>query len=256
MQKEIGKAFDSTCEVFFGKKIGNISNYEKWLKRYVRDPIERESGGNTIYIPNMLYYDAIKERLVDLGQALELGKKHISAEDARSLTLANAAQKLRPIDTITSDAIEGRNVSVEQVAAYGLSHYCYSGTFFVQNKYCAYCFWPRQSEYVFGSVYLFSSKFCINCYYSSNLVRCFEVSDSNNCTDCYFCHNCENLDNCMFCFNVKSKRYAIANVEVGREAYIKIRKALIEDVTKKLEKEKWLETGIYNLGCGGKDGHK
>lgn len=249
MQKEVEKAFESACEVLFGRKIGSIEPYETWLRRYVRDAIEMKPGRKTIYIPNMLYYDAIKERLVSLEDALEFGKKGLSAEDARTLTLADAAQKLSAIKTTTSDVHEGKNISVEKVAAYGLSHYCSSGTFYVQNKYCAYCFWPRQSEYVFGSAYLFSSKFCINCYYSSNLVRCFEVSDSNSCTDCSFCHNCENLDNCMLCFNVKSKRYAIANVEIGREEYMRIKKLLFEDITRKLEKGKWLETSVYNLGC-------
>ncbi len=60
----------------------------------------------------------------------------------------------------------------------------------------------------------------------------------------------------MLCFNVKSKRYAIANVEIGREEYLRIKKLLLYDITKRLEKEKRLETSIYNLGCGGKDGHK
>ncbi len=131
MQKELEKAFESTCEVLFGKKIGCISDYEKWLMRYVGPPIERMVGGKTIYIPNMLYYDAIKERLVGLEEALELGKKSIPIEDIRGLTLANAGKKLAPIKTTTSDVFHGKNVSVEKVAAYGLSHYCNYGTFFV-----------------------------------------------------------------------------------------------------------------------------
>jgi hypothetical protein len=79
-------------------------------------------------------------------------------------------------------------------------------------------------------------------------MRCFEVNDSNSCTDCYFCHNCEDLKNCMFCFNTKAKRYAIGNVEVGREAYMKIRKLLQEQVADELEKTKSLRHDIYNIG--------
>ncbi|MBM3228892.1 hypothetical protein FJZ26_00515 [Candidatus Parvarchaeota archaeon] len=62
-------------------------------------------------------------------------------------------------------------------------------------------------------------------------------------------HNCESLDNCMFCFNTKSKRYAIANKEVGREAYMKIKKLFLDEIGEKLEKNKDLKTSIYTIGC-------
>jgi hypothetical protein len=252
MQKEIEKAFDSTCEVIFGRKIGALGDYAEWLGKHVKGPIERKTlNGTRIYIPNTLFYAAIKGKLVGIGEALELGKKAIPAEEARALTLENAARALAPIKSTTSEVLNGTNISIEEVAACGLSHYCFRSTFLVQNKYCAFCFWPRQSEYAFGAAYLFSSKFCINCHYSSNLVRCFEMSDCNSCSDCYFCHNCENMDNCMFCFNSKSKRYAVCNVEVGREKYMEIKKRVIGRLAEKLGKDKGLDLSIYNIGCGG-----
>jgi len=53
----------------------------------------------------------------------------------------------------------------------------------------------------------------------------------------------------MFCFNVKSKRYAIANVEVGREGYLRIKQIVLGDIAKKLERNKELEFGVFNIGC-------
>ena len=252
MGKEAAKAFESVCAVLLGKNIGTLEQCAPWLGRNVLPPIERTANGKSVYIPDMLYYNAIKERLVDGQSAQELGKKSITQEQARALSLSGASKTLAAIKTTTSDVSQGKNIAVEKAAAYGMSHYCSNGTFFVSNKYCAYCFWPRQSEYAFGSVYLFSSKFCMNCYYSSALTRCFEVSDSNRCTDCYYCHNCENLQDCMFCFNVKSKRYAVCNVELGREKYMALKKSVLAEISGKLEKEHSLSLGIYNLGCGGK----
>jgi hypothetical protein len=52
----------------------------------------------------------------------------------------------------------------------------------------------------------------------------------------------------MFCFNVKSKRYAIGNVELGRDKYLEVKQKVLEEIVKKLEKNKSLEISIFNLG--------
>jgi hypothetical protein len=52
----------------------------------------------------------------------------------------------------------------------------------------------------------------------------------------------------MFCFNTKSKRYAIANVEIGREKYLKIKQTVLGELVSKLEKNKSLGISIFNLG--------
>ncbi|MFA6530582.1 MAG: hypothetical protein WCT31_02540 [Candidatus Micrarchaeia archaeon] len=87
----------------------------------------------------------------------------------------------------------------------------------------------------------------MNCYNSYRLARCFEVDTSEDCTGCYFIHNCENVHDSMFCFNVKSKRYAIANVELGREKYMKIKERIVNEIAGKLGKDKKLELSIYDI---------
>jgi len=93
------------------------------------------------------------------------------------------------------------------------------------------------------------SSFCMKCYSSTKLTRCFEVNDSNACTDCYFCHNCENLTECMFCFNAKGKRYAIGNVEVGKEAYMKVKRLVQSQLAGELERTKGCKRDIYSIGA-------
>lgn len=66
------------------------------------------------------------------------------------------------------------------------------------------------------------------------------------------CHNIEDCQECMFCFNVKSLRYAIGNVEVGKERYLKIKRMVLDEISKKLEKDKNLGISIYNIGCKAK----
>ncbi|MCX6773028.1 MAG: hypothetical protein NTV88_04640 [Candidatus Micrarchaeota archaeon] len=56
----------------------------------------------------------------------------------------------------------------------------------------------------------------------------------------------------MFCFNTKAKRYAIGNVELGREAYLKIKKLVQAQIIAELEKTHSLKYDIYNIGTRGK----
>lgn len=53
----------------------------------------------------------------------------------------------------------------------------------------------------------------------------------------------------MFCFNAKSLRYAIGNVEVGKEEYLKVKARILASIFERLEKEKRLAHSIFNIGC-------
>lgn len=175
-----------------------------------------------------------------------MNKPFMEKDVAAALSLYSILTSMPEI-VITPEVVMGQNQNMVEAAAYANSVNCFHGSYFNQSKFCAYCFWPRQSEYIFGSVESFSSKFCLKCYNSLNLTRCFEVSDSTNCSDCYFCYNCEGLSNCMFCFNTKSKRYAIANVEVGKEEFERIKTIVLAALAEKIQKENGLDLDIYTI---------
>lgn len=247
MDKKIEEAFGAVTKVLFGKAFAELRDYAAWLESNVTRPIEQPSAlsGKIIYIQPFRFYHAVKEKTVKLEEAE--GKLALSRKDAETITLSHASEKLAAITYFSPEVIRGKNLSVEECGTYADSSYCFHGTLFVNSRYCAYCLWPRDSEYVMGSSFIFSSKFCLKCHNSSHLTRCFEVSHSSSCSDCYFCHNCENLTECMFCFNTKAKRYAIANRELGREEYMGIKKRIQEQVAKELEAKKKLDYDIYGL---------
>lgn len=250
MGKEIEEAFETTSGVVLGRKLSVLDDYTEWLGRYTdADPIRAKSAvsTNTVYAANTFFYRSVKKNMVKLDESLQLGERKIDREMIGKLTLSNAGQILSGIKYTTPEGIVEPNIGMEECTLYGYCSYCYKATAMVETKYSAFSFWPRQSEYVFGCRYCFSSKFCINCYYSVNLTRCFEMLDCNNCSDSYFCHNSEGLSNCMFCFNSKSLRYAIGNVEVGKEEYVRVKKILLDAIGKQLEKDKDLKLSIYNL---------
>lgn len=250
MDKKLEDAFGAITKVLFGKAFVELTDYANWLESNVTPPIEQPSkvSGKMIYTQPFRFFQAVREKAVKLEEAVEFGKLILSKEEAETLTLFSAAQRLEKISFFSPEVIRGKNFLVEECGTYADSSYCFHGTLFVNSRYCAYCLWPRDSEYVMGSSFIFSSKFCLKCHNSSHLTRCFEVSHSSNCLDCYFCHNCENLQDCMFCFNTKSKRYAIANREVGREKYLEIKRRVIGKLAEELESKKRLKYDIYSIG--------
>ncbi len=249
--EELEKSFKSLTKVLLGKELGGLHAYANWLEENVRMSTEQKSvvSGKPIYLPYFSFFQATKSRLVNLEESGELSKKHLDEKDVGNLTPSNAQKMLAPISTYCPIVGHGQTMNVEKTSLYGESSFCYLADGAVKSKYCAYCLWPRESEHVYGCDFIFSSRFCLKCYKSENLTRCFEVSHSNSCSDCYFCHNCDNLQECMFCFNTKSLRYAIANVEIGREEYIRIKKIVLEEIVSRIEANRRFEYNIFNVGC-------
>ncbi len=244
------KSFQTITSVILGKKLAGYRDYENWLSRYVSNQEKTKSriSNEEIYLPPFSFYTALKSNLVTINEAYDVvGKKQLNKKELELLSFSNAPDKLRDISVTTMDSQYGTNSNIEESCLYYSSHTCLRSIGLNRSKCALYCFWPRCSEYVLGSHYLFSSQFCIKCYNSENLTRCFEMSDCNNCSDSMFCHNSENLKNCMFCFNTKSKQYAICNVEIGRERYMKIKQTILDEIISKLEKDKKLDLSIFNL---------
>jgi len=247
---EYEKTFQSVTSVVFGKKLLGHEDYENWLTRQVSGLAKAPSAlsGNPVLFPVFSFYEAIKHRLLTMDEAYEVaGKRRLTEEQVRSLSLANAAQTLEGISITTPDTLMGTNSLMKESAIYYNSTACFRSALMSGCKYCLYSFWPRDSQYVLGCHYAFSCSFCVRCFYSENLTRCFEVSDSANCSDCYFCYNCENLQDCMFCFNTKAKKYAIANMELPKERYKEIKQKVLVSIVNRLEKEKTLDVGIFSL---------
>jgi hypothetical protein len=252
VEDKLENAFQTITSVVLGTKLCGYRNYEKWLTRNVTNNEYGESlmSGKRIYLPPFDFYRDTKHNILTIEEAYGTqGKRQLTNEELEKLTFSNAKTMLKKLATTTPNTQYGENSNLIDCDFYYSSHFSYRCVALVKSKYCFYCFWPRQSIYSIGCFYTFSSQFCIKCYNSENLNRCFEMSDCSNCTDSMFCHNCENLNDCMFCFNVKSKRYAIANVEVGREGYLRIKQIVLGDIAKKLERNKELEFGVFNIGC-------
>ena len=247
----VHEAFSKTARLLLGFEPGNMDDYEEWLKRGVRwkREVESEVSGKKVGVPLLAFYDLARRGFVTMEESIELGKNPPVAKNAESISLKKAGTLLRSIIHFTPEIMLGENVGVEDMCTCFSSQYSIRGIYSNACKYTAYCYWPRNSQYIFGSSMVFTCEFCIKCANSENLSRCFEVSDSHSCSDCYFCHNCENVHDSMFCFNGKNMKYAIGNSEVGREGYMRMKKLILGEIALRLKRDKTLKPNIYNISC-------
>lgn len=250
---EIQSAFDLATKLVLGQPLGPISDYEGWLNRDVGQIMETNSvlSNAPVFVAPLDFVAAIGRNSVTVEEALRLGEER-KADDKTvgELSFSNAAEKLKDIAITSAETVFGDYSHVVDCACYGnKTMHAFRTSSAYGSKYVSHSHWPRGSEYVFGSSIALLSRFCLKCYNSTYLTRCFEVDSSHRCTDCYFCHNCEGLQDCMFCFNAKSLRYAVGNMELGREQYLKIKKLVLADIAKRLERQKTLGYGIFNIGC-------
>lgn len=171
----------------------------------------------------------------------------IELKEGETLELGQLAAKLAGVAFFPTNVTEGNSVNnIESHVTYWVAN-SYQVTDCAHSKNCAYCDMAVASENVFGCRRSVHSKFSIRLHGCTNMTACLEMEGCNNCANSMFCHNSENLDHCMFCFNTKSKRYAIANVEVGREKYMEVRKVVLDELLRRLEEKKGLGLDIYNI---------
>ena len=250
---KIEEQFSTVTHIVLGKPLGPLREYGEWLISHAPEGRINEKkslvSGKLVYAGSSKFFLALGDRVVRADEALKLGiERKITEKEAEALTISNASKILQNISITTPEIIYSENIDTVESSAYGPTQHCLRVNLTWFSKYIAYSYWIRTSENIFGGSLLTDCSFCIRCYSSTSLARCFEVTDSNSCTDCYFCHNCEDVKEGMFCFNTKGKRYAIGNVEVGREAYMKVKKLILGQAVSELERAKKLKRSIYNIG--------
>jgi len=187
-----------------------------------------------------------EKRIVSEQELIELSNLQLDENDIGSLE--KIKEKIGKIGFFTGELREGTVVNViKSPVAYNASN-LYRMSRAADATYVAFSSSVFKSDHIFGSYRVNSSQFCINCYHSNKLKRCFEMDSCRSCSDSYFCHNCENLDSCMLCFNTKNKRYAVGNVEVGKEEFLRLKKLILGEIGAEIEAKKDCMLDIYNIG--------
>jgi len=243
------EAFSRTTKLLFGSELSGLKKYRGWLLSRIRLGEMRRSSisGAPLFVCNYAKYMQVPaSRACTEAESLKIAELMPAASSIEGISFAKAHDFIGKIAFLPLDFHDGTNNNVIECMAYAYSSSILQCSPAVQIKDSAYCLWPRSSEHLFGCNIMFDSAFCIHCYQSLKLNRCFEVDSSRDCSDCYFCHNCENVQSGIFCFNAKNLRYAVGNVEVGREKYLQAKVALMRRIAPALETGKALGLDIFN----------
>ena len=100
---------------------------------------------------------------------------------------------------------------------------------FNKNSLCINCSHCIDCSYCSGCSYCTD---CSGCSHCTDCPHCSHCSDCSHCTDCFGCSGCTDCfdcfdcSDCFNCRNVKGLKYAICNMEVGKEAYFNKMKEL------------------------------
>lgn len=238
-----------TTALLFGRALCGIEDYEEWLFGNMpkRRMVVSRDNKKKILLPGYSIPKRIpQERIISQDFLSEAGKMKIERfpQDIRSL-----GREVSSIALFSGESMEGRSLNnLESNFFLNLSSsYRTLDCFFAKNCGCE--IYSSFTENSFGCFLALYSNFVVNCYYSTNLSACFEMDGCRDCNGSMFCHNCEGLRDCMFCFNTRSKRYAVGNLEVGRQKYLGIKGELQRRMLDELEGKKSLELSIYNVLC-------
>ncbi|MFH1448114.1 MAG: hypothetical protein ABIG39_04585 [Candidatus Micrarchaeota archaeon] len=247
--EEIDKAFNNTAKVLLGRDLGNVDGYADWFAnkldfydlKFVKSAISGEP------VPSTKEYFGFTEGIkhITLGEIQAASKRGIPINEKTDLhQLKDKLKEHTGYCPVFNQNCKKVDCPVLCVNTWN-ARKC---TMPVLSKNVAYCFWPRESENVFGSSIMFNSSFVIKGIRSSGITRAFEVESCSNSSDIYFSHNVENGRNCMFCFNVKNLFRGIGNAEYPVGTYSKIKHSLLEQVASELQSKKFIRWNIYGIG--------
>jgi len=258
-KKPIREAFSRTTKILFERPLKDIELYKKFLLRHIYQIHKIKSAVSSKptylvgYISDVMNtHHNLAKRTVRLDEIKEIGKKYrIREKDLEHIRFDKEilSEMLRNIAFLSVDAIIGENINVFDAVVFGHARDCYAGSAYYNAKECAFDFWPRESNHIFGSNIVWNSQFGINIYDSVNLSRAFEVCNSKNSSDIYFSHNVENVHEGMFNFNIKNLQYGIGNAEYPKDVYLRTKSMLLSQIHEELTSTKTLKWDIYTLGC-------
>jgi DNA-directed RNA polymerase subunit H (RpoH/RPB5) len=248
----LNKAWKSTCKVLLGEEIGDISEYNDYVSKYLEPIITRKSavsGKDVAVFSHNFCKDA---KFISHDEADEYNKK------LRTMKLD--INEIKDIDSILqalSDKIcycgnvtTGNSREVEGSDGITNSMFVYKSSEVYDSKYVAFSDSVRSGEYIFGTNWSGESKFLIKGYETGMLVRSMEIIRTAFGSDCYYTASVDESTNCMFSFNQIARHNLIGNVEFPKDEYKKLKDKLIEDIRTTLKSKKTIPTIVDILRDG------
>ena len=233
---ELNKAWKVTCKVLFGEEIGELKEYEDWLKEYLpkrKGRVSHSSGKEVVF-------------------ALDLYSDHarfISADELKEKSMPLNINQIKDIDSIMDAISERWEYCGNRI--FGNSKFIESSDFVTDSQYVAessdvtrssHIFASTQiwdsSRYLFGCSSVYGNEFAIRNLRSDRAKRVFEIHFCLESSDAYCSSNCFGCNDILFCFNQRYRRNCIGNLQLPQDKYLSLKKKLISEIREELKKNK------------------
>ncbi|MFZ5340753.1 MAG: hypothetical protein ACOZBG_03575 [Candidatus Micrarchaeota archaeon] len=234
----LNNAWKSTCKILFGEEIGELKEYEEWLKEYMPIIGRRKSciSGKEVIFAVDKYHGT--KNFVSLDEINENKEKSIDP-----LTI-NEIKDIDSIITALSEKWEycgnkilGNSIAVEQSDTVKDSQYILESAAIEKSVYIYSSFQCTNCKYVFGGIRVADGEFIIGGLRGFGK-RSFNYYWSQDNSDQYVCSNCQNCNNIIFCFNQINKNYRIGNLQLDKEKYFSLKSKLVSEIRDELKKNK------------------
>lgn len=232
----LNKAWKSTCRILLGEEMGELREYEGWLKEYLPEVGRRQShisGKETVLAMDDYCKDA----------------NFVSLDEMKEKSVSLNINEIKDIDSILESISENWEYCGYRVL--GNSKFVESSDLVMDSQYVADSTNIQQSmnifastmirmnsQYAFGSAGFGKGEFVIRSVNAFNIKRCFESHFFADCSDLYFCYNNFGCHDMMFSFGQKNKRHTIGNLPLQPENYLALKKKLLGEIADELKKNK------------------
>jgi hypothetical protein len=244
----LNNSWNSTTKILFGQEMDELTEYEPYLKgAAIGQTVVSSFSGKEIWVASEQYPK--KAKFFDYGKEQDAISKSASQPfDINKIKdMDSIIETLQEKFVYSGNKAIGNSRNVEHSDAVVDSTDILNSSFIVRSKRVAYSYLMRENEDTFGSTSSGQSTHIVRCFYNNALRRCFECCTCIGSSDCYFSYNLTNCMDCLFTFNVRTKRYLIGNVQLGRDEYLRLKAKLIGEMAEQLKKEKQLDFSIVDF---------
>ncbi len=246
---DLDNKWKDTCAILLGAEIGDLQDYENYLRRFV---------------PLL----SLKQSKISNKDVFTLGKyptgtKFISADEHDLYQSTLSTEKLdinqiKDLDSLVGAILErvccagnihiGNTFDVTHSDHIFDSSSVYHSSDILWCKNISHSAILKYSENIFGSHFATKVQFAIHSFALYESSRIFEAVRIYFSSDCYYSSNLEGCQNCMFSFNLRNKHNCIGNLELSQDKYASLKSKILEEIRETLKSKKSVLSVIDLIG--------
>lgn len=231
------EAFKSASRVLFGEEIGELEEFEPYLREcmFPFQVLRSSVSGRGVVVPS--YYPK-KARVFSQDETHKLSFTPLSINQVKDID--SLIEAVSGNVHYCGNRVFGRaeNLSLVDNAVDCMNVYC--GHNIYESRNCAYLSHTQRNEHAFGCSSFTGGKFVIHSWNDTASTRFFDTYFSGHSSDCFCSFKCVDCTDVLFSFNLRGKRNAIGNLELPRDRYLSLKEKIVSEIAQKLRRDKKL----------------